>query len=105
MRTVVKSKNLIAFKIWFELLGYEVKPLNGGFVARAKSREAQRAYKKSHHYVRVGADLSGNRIAHELGTEFENHLRAPEQICTAKAEKEILHIVKGESHGMGYLVA
>ena len=105
MKQVVKPKNRIAFKIWFELLGYEVKPLDGGFVARAKSREAQRTYKKTHHYVRVGADLSGNRIAYELGAEFENHLRAPVQTCTEKAEKEILHIVKGESHGMVCLVA
>ncbi|WP_298064278.1 hypothetical protein [uncultured Acinetobacter sp.] len=105
MRPIVKRKNFLGFKIWLEKLGYEVKQLDGGFVARAKSREAQRAYKKSHHYVRVGSDLSGNQAAYELGAEFENHLRAPEQTCTAKAEKEILHIVKGESHGMGYLVA
>ena len=105
MHAVVKRKNLFGFKIWLEKLGYKVKQLDGGFVARAKSREAQRAYKKSHHYVRVGSDLSGNQAAYELGAEFENHLRAPKQTCTAKAEKEILHIVKGESHGMGYLVA
>lgn len=55
--------------------------------------------------MRVGSDLSGNQAAYELGAEFENHLRAPEQTCTAKAEKEIMHIVKGESHGIGYLVA
>lgn len=105
MRPVIKKKNFLGFKIWLEKLGYEVKELDGGFVARVKSREAQKAYKKSHHYVRVGADLSGNPAAHELGAEFERHLAAPEQTCTAKAEKEILHIVKGESHGMGYLVA
>ncbi|AYO54430.1 hypothetical protein [Acinetobacter wuhouensis] len=105
MRPIVKQKNFLGFKIWLENLGYEVKQLDGGLVARAKSREAQRAYKKSHHYVRVGSDLSGNQAAYELGAEFENHLRAPEQTCTAKAEQEILHIVKGDSHGMGYLVA
>lgn len=105
MRAVVKPKNLLGFKIWLEKLGYDVNALNGGFAARAKSREAQKAYKKSHHYVRVGADFSGNAAAHELGNEFERHLAAPEQTCTAKAEKEILHIVKGESHGMGGLVA
>lgn len=105
MRPVIKKKNLLGFKIWFEKLGYEVKELDGGFVARVKSREVQRAYKKSHHYVRVGSDLSGNQAAYELGAEYENHLCAPEQTCTAKAEREILHIVKGESHGMGYLVA
>ena len=60
MRPVVKQKNFLGFKIWLEKLGYEVKQLDGGFVARAKSREAQRAYKKSHHYVRVGSDLSGS---------------------------------------------
>lgn len=105
MRTIVKRKNLPAFKIWLNLLGYEIKDLDGGFVARARSREAQRAYKKLHHYVRVGADLTGNQAAAELGQEFENHLSAPEQTCTAQAEKDILHIVKGEPHGMGYLVA
>ena len=105
MRPVIKKKNFLGLKIWLEKLGYEVKELDGGFVARVKSREAQKAYKKSHHYVRVGADLSGNTAAHELGAEFERHLAAPDQTCTAKAEKEILHIVKGESHGMGYLVA
>lgn len=61
--------------------------------------------KKLHHYVRIGADLTGNQAATELGQEFENHLSAPEQTCTAQAEKDILHIVKGEPHGMGYLVA
>ena len=49
MRPVVKQKNFLGFKIWLEKLGYEVKQLDGGFVARANSREAQRAYKKSHH--------------------------------------------------------
>lgn len=105
MRSVVKPKNLLGFKIWLEKLDYEVKQLDGGFVARAKSREAQRAYKNLHHYVRVGSDLSGNQAAYELGAEYENHLRAPEQTCTAKAEKEILHIVKGEPHGMGLFIA
>lgn len=57
MRPVVKLKNLLGFKIWLEKLDYEVKHLDGGFVARAK------------------------------------------------AEKEILHFIKGETHGMGYLVA
>ena len=76
MRSVVKPKNLLGFKIWLEKLGYDVNALNGGFAARAKSREAQKAYKKSHHYVRVGADLSGNPAAHELGTEYENHLKS-----------------------------
>ena len=76
MRSVVKPKNLLGFKIWLEKLGYDVNALNGGFAARAKSREAQKAYKKSHHYVRVGADLSGNTAAHELGAEYENHLKS-----------------------------
>ena len=76
MRAVVKPKNLLGFKIWLEKLGYDVNALNGGFAARAKSREAQKAYKKSHHYVRVGADLSGNTAAHELGTEYESHLKS-----------------------------
>lgn len=105
MRPVVKQKNFLGFKIWLEKLGYEVKQLDGGFVGRAKSREAQRAHKKSHHYIRIGADLSGNYAAYELGAEYENHLRAPEQTCTAIAEKEILHIVKGEPHGMGLFIA
>ena len=77
MRPVVKQKNFLGFKIWLEKLGYKVKQLDGGFVARAKSREAQRAYKKSHHYVRVGSDLSGNQAAYELGAEYEMHLRCP----------------------------
>ncbi|WOE40109.1 hypothetical protein [Acinetobacter chinensis] len=101
MRKIVNASNLLGFRIWLEKLCYEVKQLDGGFVARAKSREAQRAYKKSHHYVRVGSDLSGNKAAYELGTEFENHLRAPEQTCTEKAEQEILHIVRGDTIKIG----
>ena len=105
MKQVVKTKNALGFKMWLEKLTYEVKGLDGGFVARAKSREAQQAYKKLHHYVRVGSDLSGNRAAYELGAEYEDHLRAPEQTCTEKAGTKILQLVKGDKNGVLSFVA
>ncbi|WP_269915285.1 hypothetical protein [Acinetobacter sp. HY1485] len=74
MTKVVKPKNLDAFRLWLTKLCYEVKDLDGGFVARAQSKEARRTYKKSQHYIRVGKDLSGNQAAKDLGREFEEHL-------------------------------
>jgi hypothetical protein len=47
MRPVVKQKNFLGFKIWLEKLGYEVKQLDGGFVARAKV-EKHNEHIKSH---------------------------------------------------------
>ncbi len=44
---VVKAKNLVAFRIWLEKLGYSVT-----------------------------CDLSGNALAMQLGEEFEDHLKA-----------------------------
>ncbi len=102
MKQVVKPKNLDAFRIWFDKLGYQVKCLDGqGFTAHTNDRYI----KKCFHYVLVTDSLGGNDAAFKLGKEFEDHLSAPEQTCTEKAEMEILHIIKGESHGMGYLVA
>lgn len=67
MRKVVKAKNLIAFRIWLEKLGYSVKNLadNKGFTF---------SFKKE--YSLVTCDLSGNNLAIQLGEEFEDHLKA-----------------------------
>ena len=80
MKTVVKAKYLLAFKIWFEKLGYEVKNLKGkGFTARTSDR----GIKKRYHYVLVTDLSNGNQAAFELGCEFEGHLASPDFI-TAK---------------------
>ena len=67
MRKVVKAKNLIAFRIWLEKLGYSVKNLadNKGFTF---------CFKKE--YGLVTCDLSGNNLAIQLGEELEDHLKA-----------------------------
>ncbi|MBK5647614.1 response regulator [Acinetobacter bereziniae] len=76
-QTVVKTKNLLAFKIWLEKLGYEVKSLKfKGFTARTSDR----GIKKKHHYVLVTDALNGNTAAFELGKEFEEHLASPDYI-------------------------
>ena len=64
---VVKAKNLLAFRIWLEKLGYSVKNLtdNRGFTF---------SFKKE--YGLVTGDLSGNALAMQLGEEFEDHLKA-----------------------------
>lgn len=64
---VVKAKNLTAFRIWLEKLGYSVKSLadNKGFTF---------SFKKE--YGLVTYDLSGNALAMQLGEEFEDHLKA-----------------------------
>lgn len=102
MKQVVKSKNLDAFRIWFAKLGYQVTRLKGkGFTARTNNRYIR----KRHHYVLVTDSLSGNQAAYELGQEFEDHLRAPEQTCTEKAGTEILQLVKGGENGVLSFVA
>lgn len=67
MKKVVKAKNLIAFKIWLENLGYSVKSLtdNKGFTFKFKKE-----------YGLVTCELSGNPLAVQLGEEFEDHLKA-----------------------------
>ena len=67
VKKVVKAKNLIAFRIWLEKLGYSVKNLadNKGFTF---------SFKKE--YGLVTCDLSGNPLAVQLGEEFEDHLKA-----------------------------
>lgn len=76
-QTVVKTKNLLAFKIWLEKLGYEVKNLKfKGFTARTSDR----GIKKKHHYVLVTDALNGNTAAFELGKEFEEHLASLDYI-------------------------
>jgi hypothetical protein len=64
---VVKAKNVLAFRIWLEKLGYSVKNLtdNRGFTF---------SFKKE--YGLVTCDLSGNALAMQLGEEFEDHLKA-----------------------------
>ena len=64
---VVKAKNLLAFRIWLEKLGYSVKNLtdNRGFTF---------SFKKE--YGLVTGDRSGNALAMQLGEEFEDHLKA-----------------------------
>ena len=67
MKKVVKAKNLIAFRIWLEKLGYSVKTLtdNRGFTF---------SFKKE--YGLVTCDLSGNNLAMQLGEEVEEHKKA-----------------------------
>ncbi|AWL29011.1 hypothetical protein DJ533_10755 [Acinetobacter defluvii] len=102
MKQVVKPKNLDAFRIWFDKLGYQVKCLSGkGFTARTNDRYI----KKCFHYVLVTDSLGGNDAAFKLGKEFEDHLRAPEQTCTEKAEMEIRHMMKGDENGVLSFVA
>ncbi|AWV85931.1 hypothetical protein NVT87_04490 [Acinetobacter radioresistens] len=67
MKRVVKAKNLIAFKIWLEKLGYSVKSLADG-------RGFTFSFKKQ--YGLVTCELSGNSLAVQLGEEFEDHLKA-----------------------------
>jgi len=64
---VVKAKNLVAFRIWLEKLGYSVKNL-------ADNRGFTFSFKKE--YGLVTCDLSGNALAMQLGEEFEDHLKA-----------------------------
>ncbi|KGT48407.1 hypothetical protein [Acinetobacter sp. HR7] len=70
MKKVVKPKNAAAFRIWFEKLGYYVKPVGKGFTANTTDR----LIKKRLHHVLVTDDLGGNQAAYELGKEFEEHL-------------------------------
>jgi hypothetical protein len=67
VKKVVKAKNLIAFRLWLEKLGYNVRTLadNQGFSF---------SFKKE--YGLVTCDLSGNALAMQLGEEFEDHLKA-----------------------------
>ena len=67
VKKVVKAKNLIAFRIWLEKLGYSVRNLadNKGFTF---------SFKKE--YGLVTCELSGNSLAVQLGEEFEDHLKA-----------------------------
>ncbi len=66
-KRVVKAKNLLAFRIWLEKLGYSVKTL-------ADDRGFTFSFKKE--YGLVTCELSGNALAMQLGEEFEDHLKA-----------------------------
>ncbi|RZG71842.1 MULTISPECIES: response regulator [unclassified Acinetobacter] len=91
MKTVVKRKNLDAFRIWFTKLGYQVSNLKEkGFTARTSDR----GIKKKHHYVLVTDTLNGNPAAFELGKEFEDHLASPDFLE-----------VKGDKNGVLSFVA
>ena len=67
MKKVVKAKNLLAFRLWLEKLGYSVRTL-------ADNRGFTFSFKKE--YGLVTRDLSGNTLAMQLGEEFEDHLKA-----------------------------
>lgn len=67
MRTVVKRTNLLAFKIWLAHLGYQVREKEDG-------RGFNFRFKKQ--YGMVTRELKGNELAHSLGKEFEEHLKA-----------------------------
>ena len=67
MKKVVKAKNLIAFRLWLEKLGYSVRTL-------ADDRGFSFSCKKE--YGLVTCDLAGNALALQLGEEFEDHLKA-----------------------------
>ena len=69
MKKVVKSKNLLGFRIWIEMLGYQIKDMQDG-------RGFNFRFKKE--YGMVTKDLSGNSLAFKLGAEFEWHLISPE---------------------------
>lgn len=73
MSKVVAHRNATAFRIWFELLGYVVKPRGNGFTANTSDQSV----KKRHRYVLVLSNLEGNQAALELGKEFEVHLVSP----------------------------
>ena len=64
---VVKAKNVLAFRIWLEKLGYSVRTL-------ADDRGFSFSFKKE--YGLVTCDLAGNALALQLGEEFEDHLKA-----------------------------
>ncbi|KAB0627356.1 hypothetical protein F7P75_07925 [Acinetobacter gandensis] len=67
MKKVVKAKNVVAFRLWLEKLGYSVRSL-------ADNRGFTFSFKKEYGLVTV--DLSGNALAMQLGEEFEDHLKA-----------------------------
>jgi hypothetical protein len=67
VKKVVKAKNLIAFRLWLEKLGYNVRTL-------ADNKGFSFSFKKE--YGLVTCDLSGNALAIQLGEEFEDHLKA-----------------------------
>ena len=66
MKKVVKAKNLIAFRLWLEKLGYNVRTL-------ADNRGFSFSFKKE--YGLVTCELAGNALAIQLGEEFEDHLK------------------------------
>lgn len=63
----LKAKEVIAFRIWLEKLGYSVKNLADG-------KGFTFSFKKE--YGLVTCDLAGNALAMQLGEEFEDHLKA-----------------------------
>jgi hypothetical protein len=67
VKKVVKAKNLIAFRLWLEKLGYNVRNLADG-------RGFTFSFKKE--YGLVTYELAGNALAMQLGEEFEDHLKA-----------------------------
>ena len=67
MKKVVKAKNLIAFRIWLEKLGYSVKNLADGHGFTFSFQKE---------YGLVTCELSNNALAMKLGEEFEDHLKA-----------------------------
>lgn len=66
-KTVVKAKNLLAFRLWLEKLGYTVKNLADG---------QGFSFRFGKQYGLVTCDLEGNSLAMRLGEEFEDHLKA-----------------------------
>lgn len=74
MKKIIKPKNLPAFRIWLEKLGYKIKQLENGFTASGKGTP------KSLAYALVLNNSTGNDAAHKLGQEFECHLRSPDFI-------------------------
>ena len=66
MKKVVKPKNLIAFRIWLEKLGYSVKEMQDGRGFNFRSKKQ---------YGLVTKELTGNALAVSLGAEFKEHLK------------------------------
>ncbi|TCM62344.1 hypothetical protein EC844_12572 [Acinetobacter calcoaceticus] len=68
MKKIIKAKNLVAFRIWLNLLGYQVKEMQDGRGFNFRSKKE---------YGMVTKDLTGNGLAVKLGAEFEDHLSSP----------------------------
>lgn len=96
MNKIVKPRNLLAFRIWLEKLGYKVVSKADGFVARTNDRHT----KKHFHYILVVDHKSGNKAAFDLGSEFESHLVSPDL-----TDKQSVDFTKAMAQQIGRVAA